>query len=242
MINFNIILSLSFCLYIQFAVFSQDISSELKDEVQKNLIAYQIKYFIDDNYFCVGEFESEIKSRFFTEENEEYDLTFVRNKDIEYSDYNIHLFVIYNNYYSKKVKSGNRTNEVSFTHSIDGSFFDRISRKILVGYNENNSKIIYISGNVFKNCIAQDFDLNKEKPEAFIHFLKFKLFNYDIKKISFKKRRKKYLLFKAYSEVLNKEIYIKIDSKNFDMLQVKTVLDDWTEGGSYSWDKNKWCN
>lgn len=235
MINSNFILHLIFVLGIHISAFSQYdlLKPRHKDEIQKNLIAYQIRYFIDDTYFCIGSFESEIND-FFTKENEEYNLAYIVYKDEKYYNDEILLFIVYNNYYGKIIKNSNKRVVVAFTHGK--SYSSRIARKILIGYNKNSGRITYISGNVFKNCISQHFNLNKNNPETFRYFLELKLFNYDIEKLKLKKKRKKYLLFTAYSKALKEEIFIKVNPVNFDMLQVKTIKSNWTERGNYRWE------
>lgn len=225
------------CLFFELIVYSQiKIGNNLISDVEKNIIMYRIKN-LDLNYAC--SYSKPLNfDRFLPSKNQVLDFSILA-ENLESYNPNITLFSVKTKYFFLKeqnLKNGRKSySEIKF-YASDGVTIDNI---FLIGFNKKEKRIIYISGNFFKNCIADDFNLNKNDPESFKYFLKLKLFNYNIDKISFQKKKKKYLLFKAYSDELRGYIYVKVNPNNFDMLQVKSINGNWTEKGNYNWRK-KW--
>lgn len=53
--------------------------------------------------------------------------------------------------------------------------------------------------------------------------------------ISFFKKRRRFIFFKAFSNSLNEDIIIKINKKDFNDIRVMCKENKWTEMGSYKW-------
>lgn len=224
-------ISIIFILIFQFG-WSQDLPKNVIKEFERNLVAYKIRYIYDDS-FCFSNFNEEI-GRFYLESQEEYIFDFHRVDNLYYPQGKLQLYAIFDNYYQKRKFDSQDKYEVEFIHGI--GYSTKLSSKGLIGISDKN-EVFYIAGPVFKNCIAKDFNLNLDKKSSFNDFLKMKLFNYKISNIKFKKRRKKFILFKAYSDSLKGNIYIKIDTKDYDNIHVKAIDSGWTERGSYEWKK-----
>ena len=122
------------------------------------------------------------------------------------------------------------TQSYTFSDGVPFSFL--ISTRKLIGINKLNDGLLFISGSFYKTQIAEDFELNSSIPESFIEFLKLKLYNYNIEQIKFIKEKKDFLYFRAYSNVLNVDILIKV---NGEFLMVKHEKSGWTEDGSFNW-------
>lgn len=200
--------------------------------VQDNLMLYRIKYFIDeDTNFCIGDFQSEIQS-YLLKNDEEFDVVYLPIDELEYPNKNVQLYIAFNNYYSKRIKDSNGRSTV-FNHSQD--LLHSLMKKNLVGHNVLTDELIFISGNVFKSCIKNDFSIDKETPATFFKFLKFKLFNYEVTEIKFQKNEKEHLLFEASSSLTKETLYIRVSIYDYDNIQVKTKESNWTERGNFRW-------
>lgn len=213
-----------------------NISEDLINDIEKNILIYRVNNLDLRNVCTYGKplnFDKLLPSK-----NQTLSYNMILDSLTNYNS-DVTLFKLSTKYYfleEKKLKNGSFTyNEVKFQTSDDINIYN----EFLVGYSRNDKKLIYISGDFFKSCIAENFNLNENKPNSFKQFLKLKLYNYSIEKISFQKNKKKFMLFKAYSNKLNEDIHIKVNPDDFDMLQVKTVNSNWTEKGSYKW-KKKW--
>lgn len=214
-----------------------NINEDLMDDIEKNILIYRINN-IKLNNICT--FGKPINfDKLLPDKNQTLSYNMILDTLITYNR-EVILFKITTNYsfVEKEIfNNGSYTyREVKFYTSDDVNIYNLF----LVGYNIIKKEIIYISGDFFKNCIADNFNLNINNPNSFNQFLKLKLYNYSIGEVSFEKKKKKYFLFKAYSKQLEEDLYIRVHPKDYDMLQVKTVKSSWTETGSYKWEKNKW--
>jgi hypothetical protein len=211
---------------------SQNISDVFVDDFQKNLTAYRITYTYGEN-FCFSSFKDQI-GRFFLDKDEGYIFEFYEVDDLYYPKGKMKLYAVFDNFYQKRKLNSNNEYGVEFIHGV--GYSAKISSKSLIGIS-NKNEIFYISGPVFKNCIANDFNLDLKDVKTFALFLSFKLFNYKISDIVLKRKRRKYILFTAYSDSLKDDVLVKINSKDFDDIQVKVTRTGWTENGTYKWKK-----
>lgn len=215
-----------------------ELDSVSKQKILKNVFVYRIA---NNDFYGDCRLNIDYSNAILLPNNDEYlELIAFQSKQTTYLD-NLKFFVIINknDFKFKKKSESDKDMKIGYTHDKPNELL--ISRKFLIAKN-TEGKVIYISGSFFKSCISNIFKLSVNNPNSFSEFLKLKLFNYDIEKITFKKKRRKYFLFTAYSKVLKEDIYIKINPKDYDMLQVKTVTSSWTEKGSYKWEKNKWSD
>ena len=158
----------------------------------------------------------------------EYPIDIGESELYKYPNENIQLFYVEN-----KIKK-------SFSHMHSEPYDYLLSKRILIGFDKKANSIIYISGDILKNNIANEFNLDVEKPETFNRFLELKLYNFWITNIRFKESTETYLLFQARSNTVKDDVLIKVNRLDFDLLQVKTLKFNWTEKGTYTWleDKN----
>jgi len=212
--------------------FAQDkaISNELIEDLQNNMTVYRIHYFFTPMESYKN--PKPIVDMYALQKDEYYDLKIKTMTDSVFPDKKVDLFEVDNYYYATKTQD-NQINKIAFSHGP--SLELALSKKMLIGIKSNKpGELIFISGNVFKTGIAQDFRLDVEKPESFCPFLAYKLFNYQIEKPEFVKKSKKLLLFKAFSAVAGEAIFIKVDATDFDSIQVKGES-GWSDKGSYFW-------
>ena len=158
------------CIYlvclISVSCFSQELSQNFIKEIQENLIAYRIKYHLDDIY-CLSDFKNQIGTVFLSND-EEYAFDYYYTSELNYPISDFKLYVIFNNFYLKKKVNLSKESELQFIHGM--GYSTKISSKLLIGISSKN-KIYYISGSIFKNCIADDFSLNKKNSASFNVFL-----------------------------------------------------------------------
>jgi hypothetical protein len=93
----------------------------------------------------------------------------------------------------------------------------------LVAYNPSNGKLKFISGNFFQSSIESDFNLDIGKPSTFNEYLILRTYNWGAKDIEFYCKKKKKLIFKAYSQYLKDKIFIEVDRANLDQVNVKPI-------------------
>ncbi|WP_316634722.1 hypothetical protein [uncultured Flavobacterium sp.] len=221
---------LYFLFSISISLFAQKVSDVQKLKIiNKNMSAYRFYYF--NHIGCDNEPMSFINS-YLLQENEEYDIEIV-NIEEKYPNESFELYKVVNNYYTILRNSNNTVSKISY---YDGKTNEQIlSEKILIAFDKKTEKLIFVSGNVFKNCISNDFNLNKKEPNSFFNFLFLKLYNYSIENLEFIKTRKNFLFFKGYSQSLKDNVSIKVNIDDFDEIQIKTTYSSWTENGSYHW-------
>lgn len=90
----------------------------------------------------------------------------------------------------------------------------------MFGIDSITKRVNFISGEFFKHRISQDFNLNIKKPQSFIKYLKFKLFNYQISTVKYLKKEKNKLVFQAFSNCRNSTVKIFVDLEDFDLIKV----------------------
>jgi hypothetical protein len=95
------------------------------------------------------------------------------------------------------------------------------SNYYLLALNEKNGAIKFISGQFFRNPIANDFRFDYNAPNSYLTYLKLKTFNLQTKDLVFYKGKGKKLLFKAYSEELKKNITIALALDDLENPQVQ---------------------
>lgn len=231
-------LYLALFIFLNFNEVNAQVADSNFEKVEKNILSYNIRYHFEYEN-CSNYYDYHLDNCF-PKENEELDIDFLPLLNLKYPKDYVKLLWIHNNFNLFREIGSDRREVKFFSHGIPND--EVLSKRILIGIHEDNNEIIYISGNVFKSCIANDFILKIDNPLSFTNFLELKLFNYDVERITFKKRRRKYLLFTAYSKTIKEEVYIKVNPIDFDLLQVKGIKSDWTENGSYKWTKNKRCD
>lgn len=196
--------------------------------INKNISAYRFYY---SNYIGCHKKPVRFLNEYLLKEGQEYDLKISELKLPYHTFKGITLFKIENNYYL--VKKKNRKTKVVFYDNV--SYEEKLSRRMLVGLDYKNNELIFFSGNVFKTCVLNLFELDLNAPNTFTKYLKIKLFNYDINNLFFLKKRRRFIFFKAFSNSLNEDIIIKINKKDFNDIRVMCKENKWTEMGSYKW-------
>ncbi|MBS1535796.1 MAG: hypothetical protein JST78_12020 [Bacteroidetes bacterium] len=214
---------------------SHDIDSVYIPLIEKNMMGYHF-YNSEFGVGCRSEFS--YLSDYILDCGDHFDFNIYRIENNAYPNADIELYSIKNNYF-QVIRKGK---EYHPAHRSVITYEDAISRRILVGLDRNAKKLIFISGEVFKSSISQDFKLDIERPSTFLTFLEFKLFNYNLENIEFVKRKRNYLLFKANSkELTGEKFYIKVKTyhDDFETIQIKGEKSGWTERGTYRWTDEK---
>lgn len=218
----------------QIFCFSQNSNEYITDNVinsiEKNIIAKrildynQVKYYYDINI-----------NDLILDEGISFYLNFNKIDFIKFPNKN---FVFYNVVNQTGKLIDKKRNEIIYKVSSHQTY---PKEEYVIGINKKDEHYIYfITGNILKTKIAHEYDLNIDDASSFFSYLKIKLYNYDIVNVQYVKKRKKYMLFRAFSNYLDKVILIKVNREDFDNLQMKEEKSGWTEQGDYSWDKKKW--
>lgn len=198
-------------------------------EIEKNIIAYRLSLLDNSTcYFGLPDIEGLIP-------NHDQRLIFSLSRvDRFFPRKNYQLYEIETKYsYSGIEKVKTKHDTISNLYVIDFPISTITgNRKFLIGIDTSSKKVIFIAGDFFKNCIADDFDLSVDNPNSFYEYLKFKLHDWDIEKVRFSKNKRKYLLFKALTKD-SKEVIIKVMKYNFDNLQIK--VNGQSVKGTYKW-------
>ena len=230
------VLSLLFIIN-SFVSISQELDENQINSITQNIMMYRIHYLLEDStLYCID------KDYYFKDyvlySDEEYELDIFQIDSENYPDSSLKLFSIWNNHYAKrKIGADTRTTFMGSDTFGDDLFYS-LEKRILIGIDSNTNGIVFFSGNVFKNCIQNNFQLDQENPDGFGQFLKFKLFNYQIEGITHIKTKKDYLLFNATSKLVGDDkLLIKVFKNDYDKIQVKLIGSGLTENGSYKWEE-----
>ena len=213
-----------FLILFFFTVKSQEMTLKIQqiDDIKMNMNAYNQCY-RESIETCSSDPIEKIKNYLEGFNNRDYLLEIGESNLYNYPNKDITLFYVENKQF----------HTFSDIHSEPLDYL--LSKRILVGLNKKNNSLVFISGDIFKNYIATDFNLDERKPETFYPFLELKLYNFWIKNIQFIEYKGDFLYFKAYSNTVKEHILIKEYRYRFDNLQVKTINFNWTEQGSYKW-------
>lgn len=207
--------------YVTYIYPQKKLDSISKDDIVKNILIYRISKMNSDIDTCANGSPLNF-AELLPSNNQELNIHF-KESNKRYPDNNITLYELETNFsfinYTKYLNGQEKMDIINFVKSD----FSNINYFFLIGINKLTNKIIYISGDLFKNCISEDFDLLVDKPNTFNCFLDLKLYNYQLKNIKYVKRNKKYLFFKAFSETQKTNIYIKVNIKNFDLLKLNKI-------------------
>lgn len=91
----------------------------------------------------------------------------------------------------------------------------------LVGVSPKGFVEYFISGTFYLHSIKDDFPLDIEIPESFYNYIKLKTFSWQTEEIIFLEKRENELVFRAYSNILLKIIYVIIKKDDLDTVYVK---------------------
>lgn len=187
---------------------AQELSESHLDELKRNILAYKIRNYESFDYTssyptCEWTLVLEVSR---IEANFEND-----NSEFIY-------FNVINDNFKLVNKMGNEEIKSIFIHNIPNYY--KLSRKNLIALDKRN-EIFYLGGNFFKSSIADRFTLSIDKVNSFFGFIKVKLYNYGLNNIKFIRKNKKYIIFRAYSNVLLKDVKIKVNKDNFDNILVE---------------------
>lgn len=86
------------------------------------------------------------------------------------------------------------------------SFSAWTDKYFLIALNRSTKEIKFISGQFFISAIADDFKLNTKEPQSLLEYLKFRVFRYQVKDITFIKKKQSKYYYHAYSESLKKNV------------------------------------
>lgn len=110
-----------------------------------------------------------------------------------------------------------RPDNMSITTHLHAFRFDD---DYLIAYNPKNASIKYISGNFFKSPIAQDFELDNNRPESFFSYLRLRCYAMNPGNISFRRKDEKGIYFTVYSNILNIDAEVFIGYNDHETVKV----------------------
>jgi hypothetical protein len=178
------------------------------NDLRKNILAYSIKYSDINSY-----------ENFYTKDGWQLDLIITQVKSNFFGKDMIFYEVINDNFTFKEI-NGRMITTSTFSHGVP--LYYKLSRLSLIALNKEN-QILYLGGNFHKSSIANEFNLSIENINLFNNFLKIKLYNYNINNFHKVEIYKKNLLFKCFSNTLNKEVKIVVDKSNFDNIKIEVI-------------------
>jgi hypothetical protein len=86
----------------------------------------------------------------------------------------------------------------------------------LIALNKQTEDIKFISGQFFINAISDDFKVDKNNPNSFLEYLKFRIFRYQVKDIKFIKKKGNRYYYNAYSDSLMRSVKIVINLNDLE--------------------------
>jgi hypothetical protein len=196
-------------LFFCFIIKAQGLNDRQKKLVIRNIISYHFRYAINydlglsannvlkgEKYFF-NEFwpdeknrlEIDVESPVLTYPIPHYQLYRIINKFKFYSDSLIHF------------------------RNMHSFHFDE---NYLIAVDSNTGTIKFLSGNFFLSPIASDFNLIKNSPASFLEYLKIRFFNIKPINIKFIKKKGGAMLFSAHSSIVDQEVILLIDEKDFE--------------------------
>ncbi len=212
--------------------FSQNISNDhniIYNYVTKNIIYYKLLHSTDlkesglDNYFKIASYLPD-SGYYLQIEINKIDWTF------PLSDYSLYSIVSYGWTFVKTEMQNCTTSvkedsiKILSTQTFSISTNDEVTppynpNMYLVAYNNKKNKIIFISGEFYTSPISSIFSLNIKNPEIFIPYLKCKLYNNNVKDISFLKRKRNKIYFKIKYNT-NEIGYVEMKKDNFESIKI----------------------
>jgi len=184
------------------------------NEVYKNIAAFNIKYSLHSlNGVYKGNLLSSTRNFFFDAYIADYGFKLkmdIKELSQAYPLGNYKLYQIFIDGFRYINEKGDI--EVNKIGVEDFPF----SSQYLLALDEKNRTIKFISGQFYKNSIANDFSFDCNVPSSYITYLKLKTFNLETSDLKFSKRKGKKLFFKAYSEELKKGITIILSLKDIE--------------------------
>jgi hypothetical protein len=196
-------------IYHTFITYGQLITSEVLTEIEKNIIYYRaVESYLkhteidESNHFKI---KNEYLEDKFPTGNQKLSVVSRRISEV-FPDTNIILYEIINR---NEAVINLGTGIIETTYRNNHCFCE----VFLVGFNSKSNQIVYIGGNFFRDRIYHYFDLSVTNPHTFDKYLKLKYYNYNLSKIKLIKKRKKYLIFRGFSEISKEYFYFKVGTK-----------------------------
>jgi hypothetical protein len=205
------------CLFFLITVLklsAQNLKDSHRETIAKNILSYHFRYALD---YDIGIRNENIlgNDEYFFEQYwlcGERDLYFeIEELPAKYPLPNYRLYKI--------LKRGFRIGDDESRCLYTMSSFDA-DDNYLIAYDKEIDTIKFLSGNFFISPIANDFYLDISNPTSFKDFLWIKLFNWKASQIQFLKKRRRKILFEAFSDLIKERILIEINSEDFDDLKV----------------------
>jgi hypothetical protein len=211
-----IILACQFC-YAQ--------SDIVRIALQKNIVFYDLSRFykfrdgFDKNYNLVK--SSKDCEWFDLMPNKNFDLELQKtNIDLQYPDSEFILIGFYKPHYEF------HDSITKLNYQINSHIFELFDQLYLVAYDPLKKEIKFLSGNIFKHKIWNDFKNKGENNiQNILNFIKIKCYNLNISSISYKHKSGNKYFFNAVLNGLGSNYRITFNSKEPDCLVVKKMED-----------------
>jgi hypothetical protein len=192
-----------------------DVDCYLYTHVYKNIAAYNIRY-------CSHQLNGAIKENIFRDNADFFYEPFIAGPGFKLDmkiekmdsclpDSSFILYKIFVGGFDYTNKSDTMTIRYFGRHTL---------QNFLVGLNQKNGQIKFISGQFFLSALAEEFNVNVKKPESVISYLQWRTYFVGGRNISFWKKQRKKLLFKAVSDILNRQFVVSVDIKNPDYIEM----------------------
>jgi hypothetical protein len=135
--------------------------------------------------------------------------------DTNYPDPRLHLYKVavdgFNFYQEKGAYSKGSLGPIS-------------TRLYLLGLDESNGQIKFISGQYFKSAISQDFGINVKDPQSLIPYIQMRSYAVGARNIVYIKKKHGELIYSAYSEVYKKAIEISVSKKDLEDIKISALM------------------
>lgn len=178
---------------------------DIKNRIAKNILAYHIRYGLDAE---IGVKSNQLRS-----------INYL-NKLVPFCDYELELYLTEDTvmlYPIDGYKIYNVENP-GFTFSspkekikINNFHSFMADRLYLIAYNKAMDDLKFISGNMFLSPVSVDFNVSSEKPDSLLKYLNYRYYNYKLKEISYLKKKRNVIFYKAFSKTLNEELFITVN-------------------------------
>jgi hypothetical protein len=187
-----------FCLFIHSAAFAQYSMEDLKMLVQNNIVTFHISKLVneeisvyDNKKFLKSNFKGSTLNTFMEGQKMELKLNIIPSSftfpDTNYILYEVKL---------DKFQFRDTLEGVSLIFNLAYYCFN-YSHKYLIAKHKKKDKMLFISGNCFKNKIVSYFPSEMSEKEVFF-FLQLKFYSYGAKILSIKSKRKKWIVEYSY--------------------------------------------
>lgn len=197
-----------------------DITAFIYDRVYKNVVSYNL---INNDYAINGYNKGGyLTSVFPFFEAFVPDKNFHLNMIIDRTKFNYPKkdFVLYS-IYIEKLSFTNETGDT--TIAFGGGRSALKTSTYLIALDSIHKEVKYISGDFFLSKIASDFSFSATDEATLTNYIRLKCFNLQIDKLILKRKQRTSNYFVGYSNTLQRNVRISVNSRNFELIKIDSV-------------------